>query len=97
MSGLLDQNTLDAHLESLAGWSYTDGCLQKTFTRRGFRGAAVFACYIAEIAESLDHHPDVNIAGYNKVTVTSTSHDMGGVTERDVSLARRIDEVIRQQ
>lgn len=97
MTGLLDQTTLDAHLESLAGWTYADGRLQKTYTRSGFRGATVFACYIAEVAESLQHHPDVSIAGYNQVTVTSTSHDVGGVTERDVSLARRIDEVVRQQ
>ena len=97
MPGLLDQTTLDADLESLAGWAYADGARTKTYTRASFRGAAVFACYIAEIAESLQHHPNVNIFGYNQVTVTSTTHEAGGVTDTDVALARRIDEVIRQQ
>lgn len=96
MPATLDQNTLDARLESLSGWRYADGALVKTYTRKGFRGATVFACYIAEVAESLNHHPDVNIHGYNKVTVTSTTHDSGGVTDNDVQLARRIDEIVPQ-
>lgn len=94
MPEILDQKTLDARLESLEGWEYAEGALRKTYQRKGFRGATVFACYIAEVAESLNHHPDVSIHGYNQVTVTSTTHDAGGVTDNDVALAGRIDSIL---
>lgn len=97
MPELLEQTRLDAELESLGGWEYADGALHKTYKRRGFHGAAVFACYIAEVADSLNHHPDVLIHGYNQVRVTSTTHDAGGVTANDVALARRIDDIVRQE
>lgn len=96
MPEILDQTELDAELESLGGWEYSDRALRKTYKRRGFHGAAVFACYIAEIADSLNHHPDLHIHGYNKVTVSSTTHDAGGVTANDVALARRIDDMVGQ-
>jgi 4a-hydroxytetrahydrobiopterin dehydratase len=51
-----------------------------------------FVSRIAEAAEAVNHHPDITI-NYNKVTLSLTSHDSGGVTQRDVRMAGKINEI----
>jgi 4a-hydroxytetrahydrobiopterin dehydratase len=51
-----------------------------------------FVNNVAETAESANHHPDIDIR-YNKVTMALTSHDSGGVTNRDVKMAKKINEL----
>ncbi len=75
------------------GWHYiiTDDCISKDFEKENFLGAVAFVNAIAPLAESADHHPDLMIHDYKNVEVLLTSHDAGGVTQKDIDLAVKID------
>lgn len=79
----------------LSGWRLADdGISMSRFIACGsFSAALAFVVRIGLIAESMDHHPDITISGYDKVTVVLTTHDRGGITSLDVDMARRIDAV----
>ena len=84
---------LDAALADLPDWDRDGVALVRTFRRRDWRDAISFVNAVAGEAERRDHHPDIAIAGYRNVTFRLTSHDSGGITRRDLNLARRIDEL----
>jgi len=72
--------------ESLDGWTGGDDFITKVFRFEDFAQAFGFMTQIAIIAEKMNHHPEwFNV--YNRVDVTLTTHDAGGVTEKDVALA----------
>jgi 4a-hydroxytetrahydrobiopterin dehydratase len=76
------------------GWDVVDGALHRRLTFADFAAAFAFMTRVAEIAEEHDHHPDWSNS-WNVVEISLQSHDAGGViTERDVRLARRINEVL---
>jgi 4a-hydroxytetrahydrobiopterin dehydratase len=77
-------------LKALPGWRLDGSRITKTYDFGDFKQAMAFANRVAELAESADHHPDI-LVQYGKVTLTLTSHDTGGLTERDFRLAARID------
>lgn len=84
----------DTALADLKGWKAVEGrdAITKTFTFRNFNQAFGFMTRCALKAEKMDHHPEwFNV--YNKVEVTLSTHDAGGLTERDVELARFMDAV----
>lgn len=62
-----------------------------------FMGAVALINTVAEIAEDVNHHPDLHLTGYNKLRIETWSHDVGRLTKRDETLALRIDEVLRNQ
>jgi 4a-hydroxytetrahydrobiopterin dehydratase len=73
----------------LSDWRHLTGTLQARFRTGSFaRGAALVAA-VAEVADELDHHPDVDLR-YSHVTVVTRSHDVGALTRRDVALAVRV-------
>ena len=72
------------------GWSPVGDALVKEFTFRGFTAAVAFVQRLVEPANAVRHHPDLEIH-YNRVIVSLTTHDAGGVTEQDLGLARTID------
>ena len=75
---------------SLDGWSLEKGALSKKFGFATFSEAFGFMARAALAAEKMDHHPEwTNI--YNTVSVRLTTHDAGGLTHRDVELARAMD------
>ncbi len=83
-----------AALAELDGWADVDGrdAITKSFRFKDFNAAFGFMTRAAIRAEQMDHHPEwCNV--YNRVEVTLTTHDADGVTERDVALARFMDEV----
>ena len=73
-------------------WSLEDQSLQRTFQFKNFVEAIAFVNRLVEPAEKLAHHPDLAIS-YNKVTVTLTSHDAGGLTDADFTLAQQINRL----
>lgn len=82
-----------AALAELHGWQETDGrdAISRTFRFKTFNAAFAFMTRTALMAEKMDHHPEwFNV--YNRVEVTLTTHEAGGVTERDVRLARFMDK-----
>ena len=79
-------------LGGLAGWSEVEGrdAIAKSFRFADFNRAFGFMSRVALMAEKLDHHPEwFNV--YNRVEITLSTHDAGGVTERDIALARFAD------
>uniref|UniRef100_UPI003BACBA67 4a-hydroxytetrahydrobiopterin dehydratase n=1 Tax=Stappia sp. TaxID=1870903 RepID=UPI003BACBA67 len=86
--------TLEDALRGLSGWTRDKAgtAITRNFTFADFRKAFAFMSEVALIAEKMDHHPDWSNV-YNKVEITLTSHDSGGLTRRDVRLARAIDAI----
>lgn len=93
---LLDQAAIDAALAELEGWGLApDGrSISRRFTFADFRAAFAFMTECALAAEKLDHHPEWSNV-YSRVSVTLTTHDSGGLTERDLRLARWMDRAAR--
>jgi 4a-hydroxytetrahydrobiopterin dehydratase len=83
---VLSPAQIDAALADLDGWAYEDGALTRTFRFADFPRAVDFVEQLADVAESMQHHPDIDIR-YNKVTLRAVTHSAGGVTQRDVELA----------
>ncbi|MEO6984063.1 MAG: 4a-hydroxytetrahydrobiopterin dehydratase [Paralcaligenes sp.] len=79
----------------LEGWSAVESrdAIQKTFVFKDFSEAFGFMSRVALQAEKMDHHPEWSNV-YNRVSITLTTHDAHGVTQRDVSLAAFIDQLI---
>lgn len=73
----------------LPDWRFLEDGLRTRFAFRGFVPGATLVAAITEAAEAANHHPDLSL-GYGRLDVTLTSHDAGGVTDRDVALAREI-------
>ena len=81
-----------AFVDRFDGWSATEGrdAVRKVFKFADFKQAFGFMAQVALKAEQMDHHPEwFNV--YNTVEVTLTTHDAGGVTQKDIDLARKMD------
>lgn len=91
MSELLSS---DDTARQLAGTAFVhgNGVLEATYTTSDFSSAVRLLDQVAEAADAMNHHPDVTV-GYGTIAFTLSSHDAGGVTARDVELARRIDDL----
>lgn len=88
----LNRSDLESALTKLNGWSIKDDKLQRQFKFKSFVEAFGFMSSVALVAESMGHHPEwFNV--YNKVTIDLTTHDAGGITAMDISLASRINEL----
>ena len=81
---------LEMFLSNNEGWATRGGAIHKDFSFRGFRAAIAFVNRVAEGADAAGHHPDIEIH-YNRVTISLSTHDAGGVTEKDVAAAAWID------
>ena len=77
----------------MSEWSQRPDALERDFEFDDFAGAMAFVNRVAEVAEELNHHPDIFIHGWNKVRLTLSTHGAGGLMDKDHALARRIDEV----
>ena len=89
MGALTDAESAE-RLAALTGWARVGSEIRKEYRFADFKEAMVFVNRVAELAEQADHHPDIAIS-YSKVTLALTSHDTGGLTDRDFRLASRID------
>jgi 4a-hydroxytetrahydrobiopterin dehydratase len=92
MSTVLSQAEIQQVLQQLPGWRQNGNAIERKFQFDNFVKAMEFVNHIAEAAEAVNHHPDILIS-YNKVTLSLVSHDSGGVTQRDIKMAGRINEL----
>jgi 4a-hydroxytetrahydrobiopterin dehydratase len=86
----LTESDLAKELASLPGWSVVGGALRKEFAHPSFPEAVVFVNAVAQLAEVANHHPDVDIR-YSKITLRLVTHDSGGITAKDVALAKEVE------
>ena len=94
MSDKLTGTARQAAIEGLTGWSEVAGrdAIAKSYRFTDFNAAFGFMTRVALIAEKLDHHPEwFNV--YNRVDVTLTSHDVAGLSQRDIKMAKAIDGI----
>jgi len=80
-------------LASVPGWTRDGDAIVHTIQLADFDEAMAFANAVAKTANELDHHPSITI-DWNEVTLRASSHDAGGLTERDFTLARAIDGLV---
>jgi 4a-hydroxytetrahydrobiopterin dehydratase len=82
----LTQDQIDDGLEQLPDWTLNGESIQRTFGFDDFNQSMAFVNWVAERAEAVQHHPDI-LVRYNKVTLTLSTHDAGGLSERDLAFA----------
>jgi 4a-hydroxytetrahydrobiopterin dehydratase len=88
----LTAKQVSLHLKAVPNWSKRAQTILRTFKFDGFMLSIAFVRRIAKQAQKINHHPDIDIR-FDQVTLTLTTHDEGGITEKDFSLARQCDEV----
>lgn len=88
----LNAGDLATALQHLPGWTAASNEIGKTFVFANFVEALAFINRVAALAEAAGHHPDITIR-YNRVQLTLTTHDDGGVTDKDATLAREIEGI----
>jgi len=87
---LLTDDQIHERLRELPGWQRAGREIRRVLAFPGFKEAMAFVDRLVALAEEANHHPDILIQ-YDKVTLSSTSHDSGGLTTRDFRLAAKID------
>ena len=92
----LDEQELHTALKDLEGWSLAGDTITATYPFDSYEAGVAFAVRVALYAQRVDHHPDLLIR-WGKVTVTWSTHDAGGVTQRDIKGAAYVSEVVRAQ
>ena len=81
------------HLARSKGWKQVGDTIQRQYTFANFNDAIFFVNTVAGLAEKAGHHPDITV-NYNRVTLSLSSHDAGGLTRKDFDLAKRLEAVI---
>lgn len=72
------------------GWSREGDTLTRTYAFPSFRDSIVFVNRVATLADEADHHPDIDVR-YDRVRIGLSTHDAGGITDKDTALAEQID------
>ncbi|HSA59349.1 MAG TPA: 4a-hydroxytetrahydrobiopterin dehydratase [bacterium] len=104
MAVLLNQEEIKKRLINTNGWALVGEAIQKEFSFKGFAEALRFVNRVGELAEGMDHHPDMTLHAYKKVKLTLTTHDArtadgqkaSGLTRIDFDLADRIENALRK-
>lgn len=90
---ILSDTEISTQLKPLDGWEYQDNAIHTTIEFKDFKDTFSVMTRIAFEAEKLNHHPDwANV--YNKLSISLSTHDAGGVTEKDIQLAKIIEEIV---
>ena len=87
---LLDERALVEALRGLPGWTRADRAIAKSWRFRDFKEAMFFVNGVAALAERAGHHPDIDVR-YSQVTLALWTHDAGGITDKDLALARAVE------
>lgn len=92
----LSSSTIETKLGELDQWCLADNKLQREFVFKDFVEAFGFMSRVALLAEAMNHHPEWSNV-YNRVEIYLTTHDAGGITERDFTLAAQINQLLRSR
>jgi 4a-hydroxytetrahydrobiopterin dehydratase len=93
MGMTLSTAEVERRLKSLEGWQLKGAAIERQYTFDGFASAIAFVVRVGFDAEAADHHPDILISNYKKVTLTYTTHSAGGLTEKDFERAAAADRI----
>lgn len=95
MKNLTEQEIND-RLENLEGWEYSDNSIHTSFEFENFKEAFTLMTRIAFEAEAQQHHPDWSNV-YNQLEIKLSTHDAGGVTEKDFKMANAIEGIVNAE
>ena len=90
---VLADHEIDRRLAVLFEWMRQGDAITRTFRFAGFQEATAFVQQLVEPAEGINHHPDVDVR-YDRVIITLSTHESGGLTENDFALAEQIDRLV---
>lgn len=90
MPDKLNTASINGWLKEHGGWKRKSNRLVKDFALGSFRDSIVFVNRIATLADVADHHPDIEVR-FDKVRITLSTHDAGGITQKDLKMAEQID------
>lgn len=90
---LIEAAEAEKALSSFDGWEVEEKSISKRFLFPSFLEAIAFVNKVATKSEKEEHHPDIDVR-YNKVRLTLSTHSEGGITEKDIKLARIIDDLV---
>jgi 4a-hydroxytetrahydrobiopterin dehydratase len=86
------EETIQSELKDLKDWQFINNGIEKKFKFLDFTQALGFIVQVGVMAEKRNHHPELfNV--YNKVTIRLTTHDANGVTDKDIDLAKAIEQI----
>lgn len=90
---LLDDERVKDELEDLVNWKKEGKEIKREIVAADFASAIGFVNSVAIVSEKMDHHPNIEVYGWNKVRISISTHDAGGLTEFDFKLAQKIDSI----
>ena len=90
----LSDTDIQSRLTSVPGWTLINGEIARTIKLETFPDALLLVCAVGQLAQTADHHPDIVIK-YVNVTFSLTTHDAGGITDNDFSLAQKINALLK--
>jgi len=93
MTERLDMDDVIERLAEYQGWEQQGHWLVKQFEFDDFAEALAFVNQVGEIAEELNHHPDIALQNYNEVALNLTTHDVEGITDKDFTFVDRVEEL----
>jgi 4a-hydroxytetrahydrobiopterin dehydratase len=89
---IYNKSTIQKEIQELKGWGFKDNAIDKAYVFKNFSEALAFIVQIGCLSEKQNHHAEIwNV--YNKVTLRLSTHDAGGVTDKDIKLAAAIDKL----
>jgi len=91
----LNQEQINSNLKNFVGWNYENDSITKQLQFKDFIEALSFVNAVGLESEKMDHHPDILMFAWNKVKITISTHSAGGVTDKDFSLAQKIEDRIK--
>jgi 4a-hydroxytetrahydrobiopterin dehydratase len=91
---VLSDAEVQERIGQMSGWSVEEGALVKDYKRADFADSMRFVNRVAEAADAANHHPDI-LVSWDRVRLTWVSHSEGGITARDVDMARRSDDLAK--
>lgn len=93
---MAEKLTEDAIAEGLSGslWEREGEAIVRDWTFADFKEAVAWVNRVAELAEEANHHPDILVHDWNKVRLKLSTHSVGGLTQGDLDMARRIDDAV---
>ncbi len=88
-----NQDEINQNLSKVNGWHYNGKQIEKEFRLEDFNEALSFVNKVGEIAERMDHHPDIFLHSWNKVKISVSTHSENGITKKDFELANKIESM----
>ncbi|PJA99623.1 MAG: 4a-hydroxytetrahydrobiopterin dehydratase [Ignavibacteriales bacterium CG_4_9_14_3_um_filter_30_11] len=90
---VLSEQEIKSNLSSMTDWMYVNKSITKEFVLKDFNEVLYFVNKIGRSAEAMNHHPNLFMHSWNKLKITISTHDKGGITEKDFELAKKIEEL----